>query len=117
MTAEKSKLIAFMLSPRWSEGWHPRRLATCAVLCLNIPGRCESYVSRHVSVALFIFWLAGYCCHILLKVEFSRQIFDTQPSNFMKIGPVVAELFHAGGRTERHMTKLIAAFLRFHQRA
>jgi hypothetical protein len=71
MAAKKSKLIAFLLSPRWSEGWHPRRLATCAVLCLNIPGRCKSYIRRHVSMALFMFRLAGYCCQILIKVDFS----------------------------------------------
>jgi hypothetical protein len=44
-----------------------------------------------------------YCCQILIKLEFSRQIFEkknnTQISNFMKIRPMVAELFHADGQT------------------
>jgi hypothetical protein len=33
--------------------------------------------------------------------------------NFMKIRPVRAELFHAGGRTDRQMTKIMAAFRNF----
>jgi len=37
-----------------------------------------------------------YSCQTLIKLEFSRQIFATYPkSKFMKIRPVVAELFHA----------------------
>jgi hypothetical protein len=44
-------------------------------------------------------------CHILIKFEFSRYIFEkTQIPNFIKILPVGAELFHADirrdGRTE-----------------
>jgi len=37
-----------------------------------------------------------------MKLEFSRQILKkkNQISNFMKIRPVVAELFRAGGRAE-----------------
>jgi len=43
-----------------------------------------------------------YFCQILIKLEFSRQVFfkkTREVSNFMKIGPVGAELFHADGRT------------------
>jgi hypothetical protein len=46
-----------------------------------------------------------------MKLEFSRQIFENlQISNFMKICPVGAELFHAGGRSDggTDMTKLLA---------
>jgi hypothetical protein len=44
-----------------------------------------------------------YCCRILNKLEFSRQFsINPQISNFMKIRPVGAELFHAHGRTDRH---------------
>jgi hypothetical protein len=47
-----------------------------------------------------------------MKIEFSQQIFEkTHTSNFMKIIPVVAELFHADGQT--HMTKLTVAFRNF----
>jgi hypothetical protein len=40
---------------------------------------------------------------------------DTSVSNFMKIRPVGAELFHADGRTDgrTEMTKLIVAFRNF----
>ena len=48
-----------------------------------------------------------------MKLEFSRQIFEknTEISNFMKIRPVEAELFHADGRTD--MTKPMVAFPQF----
>jgi len=37
-----------------------------------------------------------------MKLEFSRQVSkNTQMSNFMKMRPVGAELFHADGRTDR----------------
>jgi hypothetical protein len=54
-----------------------------------------------------------YSCQILMKLEFSRQIFEKnfQIWNFMKIRPVGAELFHADGQTD--MTKLIVAFRYF----
>ena len=114
MAAEKSKLIAFLFSPRWCEGWNTRRLATCAVLCLNITGLCESYVRRHVTMALFMFLLACYCCQILMKVEFSRQIFNKHPTvKFHEDPPSGSGVFscgrtdgrtagRTGGRTERH---------------
>ena len=37
-----------------------------------------------------------YSCRILMNLEFSRQIFEKNPqiSNFMKIRPVGAVLFH-----------------------
>ena len=41
-----------------------------------------------------------------MELNFSRQAFsekkNTQISNFMKIRPVGAELFHADGRTDGH---------------
>ena len=45
-----------------------------------------------------------WSCQILIKPEFSRQIFgkNAQISNFMKIRPVGAELFHVDGQTDRH---------------
>jgi hypothetical protein len=38
-----------------------------------------------------------------MKPEFSRQIFekDAQISNFMKIRPVGAEVFHMDGKTDK----------------
>jgi hypothetical protein len=43
-------------------------------------------------------------CQVLMKLEFVGQNFEksTQISNFMKICPMGAELFQAGGRTDRH---------------
>jgi len=44
-----------------------------------------------------------YSCNVLMKLELSRQNFEKYSStNFVKIRPVGAELFHAGGRTDRH---------------
>jgi hypothetical protein len=45
-----------------------------------------------------------------MKLEFSRQIFEknSQISNYMKIRPLGAELFHAGRRTA--ITKLRISF-------
>ena len=58
-----------------------------------------------------------YSCPILMKVQFSGQIFEEeiQKSNFMKIPPVEAELFHADRRTDVHdATK--CPFSRFYER-
>jgi len=55
-----------------------------------------------------------YSSQILMKLEFSRQIFflkNPQVSNFMKIRPVEFDLIHADGRTD--MTKLTVAFRNF----
>ena len=47
-----------------------------------------------------------------MKLEISHQFSkNTLKSNFMKIRPVGAELFHADGRTD--MTKLIVVFRNF----
>jgi hypothetical protein len=45
-----------------------------------------------------------WSCQSLMKPEFSRQIFgkNAQLSNFMKIRPVGAELFHVDGQPDRH---------------
>jgi len=62
----------------------------------------------HVKLSIFF-------CQIVLKLEFSRQIFEKDISNFMKIHPVGAELFHTDGETNRRTdtTKLIVAFRNF----
>ena len=42
-----------------------------------------------------------YSCHILMRLEFSRQIVKKYSKpNLMKIRPVGAELFHADGRKD-----------------
>ena len=50
-------------------------------------------------------------CRILIQLEFSRQIVE-KTSNFKKIRPVEAELFHANRKTgeQRDMMHLIVPF-------
>jgi hypothetical protein len=44
-----------------------------------------------------------YSCPILMKLEFSRQIFENYSNiKFHENPPMGAELFHADGRTDRH---------------
>jgi len=52
------------------------------------------YIGLHVEYPLFL--------PILMKVKFTGQIFflNSRISNFMKIGPVGAKLFHADRRTD-----------------
>jgi hypothetical protein len=59
-------------------------------------------------------WNVPYSCRNLIKFKFSPQIFETNSNtNVIKILPVGAELFHAGGRTDRRtdMTKFISVFV------
>jgi hypothetical protein len=45
--------------------------------------------------------ITRYFCWVLIKLEFSRQIFEkAQISRFMKIRAVEAELFHADRRKD-----------------
>ena len=71
------------------------------------------YVGLHVSTRYF--------CHILMKIDFSLQIFENiRIPNFMKIRPVAAGLFHADGRTkgqrDRH-EETSSRFSHFRERA
>jgi hypothetical protein len=51
-----------------------------------------------------------------MKLEFSQQILKTtQMLNYMKICPVVAELFHADGRADRRTERRDEANSRFSQ--
>ena len=49
---------------------------------------------------------ARYSYQILMKLEFSLQIFKkkkkSQISNFIKIRPMRSELFHVDGRSDGH---------------
>jgi hypothetical protein len=50
-------------------------------------------------------------CHILIRLKYSRQIFEKknhQISNFVKIRPIGSASFHADKRART--TKLVAAF-------
>ena len=50
--------------------------------------------------AMVVIRSTRFSSQILMKHEFSRQIFEKCVSNFMKIRPVGAELFHASIRTD-----------------
>ena len=56
-----------------------------------------------------------FFCQIVMKLKFCRKIFEKYISNFMKIYPVGAELFHTDGEPDRRtgMTKLIVSFRNF----
>jgi hypothetical protein len=42
---------------------------------------------------------ARYTCHILLKVEFSQELFEKwSTSNITQIHPMEAQLFHVDGQ-------------------
>jgi hypothetical protein len=62
---------------------------------------------------------ARHSCQILMKAGHARQIFGKYISNFVKLRPVEAELFHAYRRTDRK-TKHDAdnsSFSQFYERA
>ena len=66
-----------------------------------------TYIDLHVK------YCTRYYCRILMKLGFSRQIFE-KASNIKLHGnasSMGAELFHADGQTE--MTKLIVPFRNF----
>ena len=63
------------------------------------------YIGLHVKYPLF---LPDFNETLIFLTEFRK---NTRISNFIKIHPVRAELFHADGRTD--MTKLTIAFRNF----
>ena len=78
----------------------------------NISHSMKNWARYDQRRILVFMWSTRYSCQILMKLEFSRQIFEnTQILNFMKYRPVAAELFHADRRTD--MMKLTVAFRSF----
>jgi len=67
------------------------------------------YIGLHVKYALF---LSDFNESLNFPRSFSK---NTQIPNFMKVRPVGAELFHAGGRTD--VTEPIAGLSQFRERA
>ena len=61
------------------------------------------YTGRHAKTR--------YSFQILMNLDLSRQIFRSFSSNFMKICPEGADLFHADGETE--LTELVVAYRNF----
>jgi hypothetical protein len=67
-------------------------------------------------------YIIRYSCQVLMKPVYSRYVFEKKNakiSNFMKIRPVGANLFHADGRTHKqtHMAKVTVASQQFCERA
>jgi len=58
---------------------------------------------------------ARYSCQILIKLEFSRQIFEKYISSCMNIRPLGAELFNTDGQTHIRTDKHGEANSRFSQ--
>jgi hypothetical protein len=82
---------------------------------------CEELSELLSQCASVSVYSTRHYCQILTKFEFSRQIFkkNAQISNFMKICPVVTEMLHVEGQSDRRtdgptdVTKLIFVFLNF----
>ena len=71
---------------------------------------CLKKWARYDQKCILVFvWIVRFEWNLNFRDRFSR---NHQISNFMKIRPVEAELFHVNGRTYRRadMTKLIVAF-------
>jgi hypothetical protein len=65
--------------------------------------------ARYYQKCTYVFmWSNRYSWRILMKLEFSLQIYKSKMSNVMKIHPVEAELFRTGRKT--WMTNRIVAF-------
>ena len=67
-------------------------------------------------ISVCCMWSTGYCCQVLMELEFPRQIFQKSPDmNFMKICPVGAELTVAFCNFPKVLiekkTRSLAAFL------
>jgi hypothetical protein len=70
----------------------------------NVSHSEDKLVRFDQKCALAFMQSTRYSCHILMKPEFSRQIFEkksTQILNLIKIRPVGAKTYHADGRRGR----------------
>jgi hypothetical protein len=83
VTEQKKRVLIFSTAAFWN---------------INSKNNPERYYHKRAKV--FIYG-TRYSCQVLMKLGFSRQIFEKY-SNCKKIPPVVAELFHEDGRTDRH---------------
>ena len=75
--------------------------------CTHIGLHVKLIINEHTSVFMYS---TCYSCQVLIKPEFPRYIFlkNFGISNFMKICPVAAELFHAGRHDDSN-----SSFLQF----
>ena len=85
-------------------------------LVLNI-SRFKGNSARYCYKRTYVFLQSNrYFCKILIKLIFSRQNLEkTQITDFIKVRPVGAELFHEDGQTDGQtdMTNLTVAFRSF----
>jgi hypothetical protein len=91
-------------------------MSSCAVPVIYVHMSCAvPVIYIHTYVVMYI---TSYSRNNLIKLEFSRRIWkkNFQISNFVKIRPIGAELFHADRHTHRH-NKDNRRFLQFCQRA
>ena len=113
-----SKKLAWFLFGGWGGG----ALHIKCAFCCSVQIFSETFlILRRIKRNIIINVHRSSCKVPLLSSKFmnlklSRQIFTKkQMSKFMKIRPVVAELFHAGGRTDgrtRKSQKSLFAILR-----
>jgi hypothetical protein len=64
------------------------------IFVLNVSYSKKKWARYDQKSVLAFMYITRYCCQILMKLEFSRQIFKKYPktSNFEKISPVEAKL-------------------------
>jgi hypothetical protein len=76
----------------------------------NISHSKKNWVRYDHKSILVVMWSTRYSCQISMKLVFSNRFLkNTQISNFMKIHPVGAKLFHADEQTDTP-TKFIVTF-------
>jgi hypothetical protein len=74
---------------------------------------CKKYLAKpYHKCTNVVMQRTRYSCHILMKIWFFSFSKNTQISNFLRILPVEAELFHADGRTDRY-NEANSHFLKF----
>jgi hypothetical protein len=80
--------------------WFPLQLLSETFLILRRTRRDST--ARHGTCTQVFMHSARYSCRILIKINFLDRFWkSTEMSNFMRIRPLGAELFHADGQTDK----------------
>jgi hypothetical protein len=96
-------------------------VSVCVCVCVSIPALVNRHAKRTILYShLLPLWIYRasqkridryiglnikypYSCHILIKLEFSRNnLKNIKIPNFMKIRPVEAVFFHVRGKADGH---------------
>jgi hypothetical protein len=98
--------LAFMFSARWPSCTVPAGLRVQCPLAFMYSARwssCTVPAGLHVQCPLAFMYSARWSCQTSVELN-SLDRFSKNPhiSNFIKIRPVRAELFHADGKTDGH---------------